>query len=133
MLLKTETQFGNMTQNSFNMQIKSLTNTTYFLAMVVTRMRLCPLECWYWVTNWIAPRPPWGIGALCYIKTRVKSKQNLLQCYHTVSLALMKFILKSIRRMFVSNAYQTIVICHIKEKCIWERGKMKKHKRSESS
>lgn len=33
--------------------------------MVVTRMRFCVLECWYWVTNCTAPRPPWGIGALC--------------------------------------------------------------------
>lgn len=45
-----------------------------FLAIVVTRMRLCPLECWYWVTNWTAPRPPWGIGALCCM---YKNKEEL--------------------------------------------------------
>lgn len=39
---------------------------SYFLAMVVTRILLCALECWYWVTNWTTPRPPWGTGALCY-------------------------------------------------------------------
>lgn len=38
---------------------------SYFLAIVETRILLCVLECWYWVTNWITPLPPWGIGALC--------------------------------------------------------------------
>lgn len=63
----------------------------------------------------MAPRPPWGIGALCYVKIRVKTKQNLLQSYYIVTLALMKFILKSTRGMPVSSAYQTAMICHIRE------------------
>lgn len=41
------------------------TGTAHFRATVVTRMRLWVLECWYCVTNWMAPLPPWGIGALC--------------------------------------------------------------------
>lgn len=38
--------------------------------MVVTRILFCVFECWYWVIYWIAPRPPWGIGALCYKNTK---------------------------------------------------------------
>lgn len=30
----------------------------HFLAIVVTRILLCVLECWYCVTNWMAPLPP---------------------------------------------------------------------------
>lgn len=41
------------------------TRAAYFRAMVVTRTRLWVLECWYCVTNWMAPLPPWGIGELC--------------------------------------------------------------------
>ncbi len=33
-------------------------------------MRLCPLECWYCVTYCMAPRPPCGIGALCWGKRK---------------------------------------------------------------
>lgn len=44
-----------------------------FLAIVVTRIRRCPLLCWYWVMNWMQPLPPWGMGAACWLTT---SKNN---------------------------------------------------------
>lgn len=55
---------------------------SYFLAMVVTRILLCVLECWYWVTNWIAPRPPWGTGALCYTHKKTLRRRKITIVKH---------------------------------------------------
>lgn len=52
---------------------------SYFLAMVDTRILLWVLECWYWVTNWITPRPPWGIGALCCSEKTNRTTQQTVR------------------------------------------------------
>ena len=45
-----------------------VTASAQLRAKVVTRTRFCPLECWYWVMNWMQPLPPCGIGEPCYKK-----------------------------------------------------------------
>jgi len=51
---------------------------THFLAMVVTRILRCPLECTYCVMNCMLPRPPCGIGALCCKRQQVRSHRSVL-------------------------------------------------------
>jgi hypothetical protein len=55
--------------------------------MVVTRMRFWVLECWYCVTNWMAPLPPWGTGALC---CRVKGHTSGYCHRHDLKMVLLK-------------------------------------------
>lgn len=65
------------------------------------------------------------MGALC-CEVRVKTKKNLLSCCHTVIDAypnINKIHSNIDKHDVFHSAYKTIVICPIKDKWIWERGK----------